>query len=358
MRRGILDFDWTLLTPVVILVVLGLTTLFSISPQLFKMQVVFLVVSIFTFIFFSQANYKVIKYYSFPIYITSIFVFLLILLIGIKSRGAVRWFDIFGWQIQFSEIFKPFLAISLSSFLAKRDTNFKTLFLAVFFLAPIAFLIYRQPDLGNAAIYVIVAIFTMVVFGFPIIWFILGFITVLGIVPFFWRFLHEYQRQRVFTFLNPASDPLGTSYNAIQSIIAVGSGMFFGKGLGQGSQSVLRFLPEQHTDFIFATLSEEFGFVAIIIVLFSFAFLLYRIFLIFDNSQDRFCRIFSASIFFFILIQVFINIGMNIGILPIVGVTLPFVSYGGSSLLASFIMLGFLSSISRKTKDEDVLEIR
>lgn len=358
MKRGLLDIDWMLITPVVVLVLLSLATLFSISFSLFRMQLIFLFFSILAFIFVSQADHKVIRYYSLPIYVIALVILILILLVGIQSRGAVRWFDIFGWRIQFSEIFKPFLTISLSAFLIKRKPDFRTLYLTLVYLAPIAFLIYRQPDLGNATIYFLVTILTLVVFGFPLIWFIAGIFTFMGIIPFFWRFLHEYQRQRVLTLFNPANDPLGTSYNAIQSIIAVGSGMFFGKGFGQGSQSFLRFLPEQHTDFIFATLSEQFGFIVAIIVVLSFAFLLYRIFLIVSNSTDKFCRMLSCTLFFFILVQVFVNIGMNLGILPIVGVTLPFVSYGGSSLLSSFIILGLLSSVSKTSKREEVLEIR
>lgn len=159
------------------------------------------------------------------------------------------------------------------------------------------------------------------------------------------------------TFLDPSRDPLGTSYNVIQSVIAVGSGMIMGRGLGQGTQSGLRFLPERHTDFIFATISEQLGFIGTIIILVCFAFLLYRVFKIFLNSEEGFSKNFSAIVFFSFLIQIFVNIGMNVGIIPVVGVTLPFVSYGGSSLLSNFIFLGFLSSIVRSTKDKNVLEI-
>jgi rod shape determining protein RodA len=170
--------------------------------------------------------------------------------------------------------------------------------------------------------------------------------------------LHDYQKQRILTFLNPGSDPLGTSYNVIQSVIAVGSGMFAGRGLGQGTQSGLRFLPERNTDFIFATISEQLGIVGSVIVLICFILIIYRIYIIFQKSDDKFCKIFAAIVFFSFLIQLFVNIGMNTGILPIVGVTLPFISSGGSSLLSNFIFLGFLSAISRSSKANDVLEIR
>ncbi|MGA2968151.1 MAG: FtsW/RodA/SpoVE family cell cycle protein, partial [Candidatus Levyibacteriota bacterium] len=179
----------------------------------------------------------------------------------------------------------------------------------------------------------------------------------LAVFPLVWRLLHEYQRQRILTFLDPGKDPLGTSYNVIQSVIAVGSGMLMGRGLGQGTQSGLRFLPERHTDFIFATISEQLGFIGVLIVLICFACILYKIYIIFINSDDKFSKVFAAIIFFSFLIQIFVNIAMNIGILPIVGVTLPFVSYGGSSLLSNFIFLGFLAAINKGHRQE-ILEIK
>ena len=184
----------------------------------------------------------------------------------------------------------------------------------------------------------------------------LFFLTILTF-PVIFGYLHGYQKERILTFLRPA-DPLGLSYNATQSIIAVGSGMLFGQGFGLGTQSDLRFLPELHTDFIFATISEQLGYVGAVIVVFAYALLLYRIFLIVSRQEDVFCKIFTIAVFFLIFVQFFTNIGMNIGILPIVGITLPFVSYGGSSLLSSFILIGLLSAINSKTVQKEMLEIR
>ncbi len=358
-RNGILNIDWYLLLPVFALITISLFTLFSLNISFFKNQLIFLAVSLFAFFFFSQTNYRILKIYTVPIYIFSLILLILILFIGIESRGSVRWVDIFGFRIQFSEVLKPFLAISLASYLTeRRNYNFKN-FLQVFLLiVPIAGLIFLQPDLGSALIYVGVVIFTVIYMGFPWKYFLGIIFPILISFPFFWTLLHDYQRQRVLTYLNPGSDPLGTSYNVIQSVIAVGSGMFFGKGLGQGTQSGLRFLPERHTDFIFATISEQLGLVGSIILLVCFAVLLYKIYLIFLNTDDRFCKIFSAIVFFSFLIQIFVNIGMNIGLLPIVGVTLPFVSSGGSSLLSNFIFLGFLASISKEVRSRTILEIK
>ncbi len=350
--------DFGLLAPCLILLVLGLSTLFSISIDLFKLQLFFSIIAIIVFFIFSQTNYQSIQNYSKSIYIASIVLLILVLTLGIQSRGSVRWLELFGFRVQFSELIKPFLAFSLAAFLSGHDNkSFRTFFLTLLFLLPVAFLIFAQPDLGNAVIYVIVTILALIVFGLPLRYFFLSFLVFLASFPVFWKFMHAYQRQRILTFFHLNIDPLGSSYNAIQAIIAVGSGMFFGKGLGLGTQSILRFLPERHTDFIFATISEELGFVGAVIILFAFVFLLYRIFLIYRDSVDSFPKLFAIVSFFLILTSFSINVAMNIGILPIVGVPLPFVSYGGSSLVSNFILLGLLSSLGRQDKKE-ALEIK
>ncbi|MEK7092568.1 MAG: FtsW/RodA/SpoVE family cell cycle protein, partial [Patescibacteria group bacterium] len=193
---------------------------------------------------------------------------------------------------------------------------------------------------------------------FSLWWFVGGSLVCLGLVPVFWKFLHGYQKDRVLAFFNPAIDPLGTSYNALQSIIAVGSGMFLGKGMSERTQSALSFLPEHHTDFIFATISEGLGFVGSLGIIVVFGFLLYRIYAISAEADDVFCKLYASAVFGFIFIQFFINVGMNIGIVPVVGITLPFVSYGGSSLLSNFIMLGFITSVRNFSKKTDVFQIR
>ena len=359
LQNIISSIDWVLMIPVGIVVLISLSTLFSIDPAYFKSQFFFLILSIFAFIFFSQINPVILGQYKIPIYLASIFLLFVILVLGIESRGSVRWLEILGVRFQFSEILKPFLAVSLASFLSEKHTRSFSSFVSVFiFLVPIAVLIFLQPDLGNALIYVGVVVLTLITFGFSIKYFILGFIAWLLSLPFFWLTLHDYQRERILVFLNPSNDPLGKSYNAIQSVIAVGSGSLIGKGLGQGTQSVLKFLPEHHTDFIFATIAEEFGFIGSAIIILAFAFLLYRIYLIYQNQSDNFSQIFTMIAFFIIFIHFFINVGMNIGLVPVVGVTLPFISYGGASLLSNFILLGLLFAVNRSSSRHDVLEIR
>lgn len=351
--------DLGTLLPVLVLLILSLITLFSIDPMLFRNQLIFSIIAIFFFFFFAQTNYKVMELYAKPIYIISIALLVLVLAIGIESRGAVRWIEVLGFRIQFSEILKPFLAVSLASYLTKvKNSSLPSILWISLFLFSISFLIFLQPDLGSAIVYIFVTLLTLIFFGFPLKFFITGLLSLFVVLPFAFRFLHDYQKERILTFINPTKDPLGTSYNAIQSIIAIGSGMFLGKGLGQGTQSALSFLPERHTDFIFATISEQLGFVGSILIVASFSFLLYKIFELINNSDDAFCRNFCAISFFIIFVQFVVNIGMNIGILPVVGITLPFVSYGGSSLLSNFVLLGILSSIGKGVRERKVLEIR
>lgn len=351
--------DWGLLIPVFILVSISLATLASINMELFYSQFVFFLLSMCAYFLFSQVNYKILQFYAIPFYILSLLGLIIVLIIGLESRGAVRWIELFGIQVQLSEIIKPFFGVTIASFLASRTQTLRTLIIAISMVVPIAVLIQIQPDLGTAIIYFTTATVIFFIFGFSLRWFVLGFLTLLGSMPILFTYVfHEYQKQRVYSFLSTSADPLGKSYNAIQSVIAVGSGMVLGKGLGQSTQSGLKFLPERHTDFIFATLSEALGFVGSCIIVLTFAFLLYRIYQLFLRGETPFARMFTLYAFCLIFIQFFINVGMNVGLLPIVGVTLPFISYGGSSLLSNFILLGILSSIHMFPQNRSVLEIR
>jgi rod shape determining protein RodA len=353
------QIDWWLLTPVLILVTISLATLFSINIAYFKTQFIYFIISLIVFLFFSRISIETLKQLALPLYIVSLILLAITFVIGIESRGAMRWIDFFGIRFQFSEILKPFLVLSFATFLAQaRYTKQKNFFLILLLLAPIFLLIVLQPDLGTGLVYLFVALFVLLVNGYPLYLFGLAVLPFLIASPFIWTILHEYQKQRILTLIHPSVDPLGTSYNSIQAIIAIGSGTFFGRGWFQGTQSSLRFLPERHTDFIFATIAEGIGFIGAVFVILTFAVLCYRVYVLFKNTDDRFSKYFTASCFGFFLIQGFVNIGMNVGYLPIVGVTLPFVSYGGNSLLSNFIFLGILSALSVSQKKERVLEIR
>lgn len=351
--------DWWLMVPVAVLVSLSLVTLLSLNPAFFKSQLISLCIAFLAFLFFSQINIDLLKQLKVPIFILSLVILIITLAIGIESRGAVRWIDLFGVRWQSSEILKPFLAVAFAAVVSQQKyPSVKWFLLNMLFIAPIFLLVYYQPDLGSAILYAFAAFFALLVNGYPLKWFAVLVSPVILLSPIIWTFLHDYQRQRVITFLNPQADPLGVSYNSIQALIAVGSGTFLGKGLSEGTQSGLRFLPERQTDFIFATIAEGLGFLGAMIIIAAILFLCYRIYLIFSRTNDSFVRIFAAVTFGFILIPAFVNIGMNIGIVPIVGVTLPFVSFGGSSLLSNFIFLGILSAMSTSRKHKDVLEIK
>lgn len=357
--KRILKIDWLLIAPVILLITISLCLLLSINVAYFKGQMLSLGLSVIVFFVISQVNFSELQYFRLPIYIISIILLIIVLVIGIESHGAVRWVSIFGVQLQFSEILKPFLALSFAGFLSQNKTPTLYSFLvSIVLLIPILLLIYKQPDLGNAVIYAGAALFALIFIGFPMRWFGVALIPVILSFPVIWNLLHAYQRQRIITFLHPTSDPLGASYNGIQAIIAVGSGFFLGRGFSEGTQAGLLFLPERQTDFIFAALSEDLGFIGAFILIAVFVFFCYRIYVICKEADTLFGKIFAGTSFAFLLIQFIMNIGMNIGIIPIVGVTLPFVSYGGSSLLSNFIFLGFLSALSTQRKNREVLEIK
>ncbi len=356
---GVFAIDWMLLFPVFVLVAISLATFFSINTSYFFSQALYILLSLVIFFILSHSHYRSLEMFGPILYGAAIIAFAFVLFLGFESRGAVRWVDIFRFRIQFSEIFKPLLLVSLAAYLKDvKRTSFPSFLTGFGLLLPIAFLIFKQPDLGSALLYVGTFVATIIVFGFPLRWFAAGALATGIVLPFFIKFLHGYQKDRLTAFLRPENDPLGTSYNAMQALIAVGSGAFFGKGLGQGTQSMLRFLPERHTDFMFATITESFGFFGGVIIIACFAVILYRIYVLYGLVDDPFRKIFCIGAFFLLLLQFFVNVGMNIGLLPIVGVTLPFVSYGGSSVLSSFMLLGLLSSFSFELQDRSVLEIR
>ncbi len=359
MSRTFFRIDFLLLAPVVVLLIISLTTLFSVQEALFRSQLISVSIGLIAFFFFSHIRLEVLRNGKIIFYCISLILLGIVLALGIESHGAVRWLSFFGITLQFSEILKPFLALVLASFLADTPFfTFKTFLKCIGFLLPVLLLIDLQPDLGNALVYASVAFFVLIVRGFPWRWFGFLLLPFAIMLPFLWTRLHEYQRLRLLTFIHPTSDPLGASYNSIQATIAVGSGSLLGKGLSQGTQSGLRFLPERHTDFIFATIAEGLGFIGASVIVVAFLFLCLQIYSIYQRAHDPFVKLFAVACFGFFLIQSFFNIGMNLGYLPIVGVTLPFVSFGGSSLVSSFIFLGILSSMSVDSQNKDVLEIR
>jgi len=342
------SFDWTILAAALSLLSFGLLVLSSITPDLFKYQLIYSLVGLIIFIIVSHLDWRIYPRFGWYLYASALVILIFTLFLGSTSRGAVRWVNIAGYVLQPTEIAKPLLIIFFANLLSKIDKYSLPSFLASFMLFLLPFgLIFFQPDLGSAIILACIWLGIMLASGVPV-----RFLSMLGVLsaaafPLIWHLLHDYQRQRLAAFIDPFADPLNSGYNIIQSITAVGSGRLSGWGLGRGPQSHLRFLPENHTDFIFATLAEELGFVGTFTLLILFAFLVWRVLVIAKNTQGNFEFMLVIGIFSLIFGQMFINIGMNVGLLPVTGITLPLVSYGGSSLLSTFICLGLLESVAR-----------
>lgn len=352
------QIDLLLLVPVLVLAAISLSTLFSINPLFFRQQGGALLLGLFAFFIFSKVDLGILSFSSKFIYIIIIVLLILILIFGIEVNNARSWFEIFGVRVQPSEIAKPFFLVVLAAFLAQKIQKNILRFLAFFAIVfPVFFLISRQPDLGTGIVYFSTSMLLFFLSGFPKRYLFATTISALVALPAVFFTLQEYQKQRILTFFDITSDPSGASYNAIQSLISIGSGGLFGKGFGQGTQSLLRFLPEQHNDFIFATISEDLGFIGSFTVLCLFSLLLYRIYKIAISAKSSYEYFLCMGIFGLFFFQILFNIGMNLGLMPIIGVTLPFVSHGGSSLLSSFIALSFVSNISYENKKRQSMEI-
>jgi len=347
-----LNLDPVIILSSVVLCSLGLASISSVAPSLFLTQLFFALIGLGLYFLMYHVDYKILHSFAVLFYLFAIVALLSTLFFGFASHGAVRWIQIGAFRLQFSEFLKPFLICSGAFFLTSINQQYKRLFYSLILAAPIFFLVFRQPDLGGTIVYI---------FSFALMSFVGGIdwkLVVTGIIgvslswPVFWKLLAEYQKKRLINFLNPEHDVLGSGYNVIQAIITVGSGMWLGTGLGRGTQSHLDFLPERHTDFIFASFAEEFGFFGSFFLLAVYFILLFRLIQIFSETDDSFGRLVLAGLIGMFFIQMFINVGMNIGVVPVTGITLPFVSYGGSSLLASFLSLGIAANIHRQNREK------
>lgn len=338
---------------------LSLVVLTSISPDRVLQQFIMFAIGLVLFIYLAHQDSAVFKTFA-PIgYLISLLLLIATFLLGSDIRGSTRWIPILGFQLQAGEFAKPLLVLSFAFFLKTFPPKLlKNVLINIILFAIPTLLIFKQPDLGTAL--VVTSIWLSQIFIAGISYWIIG--GALGAFAIFAeylpRFLHDYQIKRLETFIDPFRDPLGAGYNVIQSIIAVGSGGILGKGLGHGTQSHLRFLPERHTDFIFASLAEELGIIGSILVIFCLGGLLYRILTLATHSPSSTSRLIFIGIFSYLFFQTFINIGMNIGIAPVTGVTLPLISYGGSSVLATAITLGIAASVARGDKSRTLIEIK
>lgn len=322
---------------------MGGLVLSSVAPQSFPLQFLFWLIAFVAFITFSQSDIRMFKSIGVYFYVFSVVLLLATLFLADNTRGAKRWIYFGELSLQPSELIKPFLVIFFASVL---DVSWSRFLSALAAFAFVAGLIFIQPDLGSVLVVFAAFLGSSMFSRFSLKRLLLVLVILALLSPLGWGFLADYQKQRILAFLTPLADPQGAGYNAVQSMIAVGSGMLTGQGLGQGVQSQLAFLPERHTDFIFASLSEELGFIGSFLTLLAFALILGRIIVLIKKEDDYFLQSLLGGIFMIIFAQAGINVGMNLGLLPITGIPLPLVSSGGSSLVATSIMLGMISSIS------------
>ena len=353
------NFDFIVLFAVFIIVIFGLVMIWSLTPLLFPQQLLFCVVGFVFFFTFSRIDFRVFQSLSKFLYLGSILFLISTFVFGEVTRGSTRWIQIGNFTIQPSELVKPFLVLFFASLFAdQEETKRSFLVKGLIFLFFPLFFVFKQPDLGSTLVIFMLFVGMVIGLGLARRQIISIAAASLLIVPTFWFFLKDYQRNRILSFLDPYLDPLGSGYNLIQAVITVGSGQIFGRGLGRGTQSHLFFLPERHTDFIFASFSEEFGFVGAAVLIVLYFIILYRILTIAKNSSSLFGSFIAIGVFSMLSFQIFVNIGMNLGILPITGITLPLVSYGGSSILATMISLGLVEAVANFRKSDDTLEIR
>jgi rod shape determining protein RodA len=357
-RRGWqyrLHLDAQLLFSLLGLSVLGLIVLYSAGGgdiELVERQLVRLAIAFTGMFFVAQVPPQLLLRVTPWVFMVGVLFLVAVLVSGETSGGAQRWLNLYIVRFQPSEIMKLAVPMMVAWYLAEArlpPKPWQLLTAAVLIAAPVL-MIAKQPDLGTALLIASSGFFVVFLAGLR--WRVLGFFTVLvaAAAPAFWHYMHDYQRQRVITMLNPESDPLGSGYHIIQSKIAIGSGGLFGKGWLNGTQSQLDFLPERSTDFIFAVLGEEFGLLGILVLFAFYTFIVVRGILIAIQAQDTFTRLLAGSLSMTFCVYFMVNTGMVTGLLPVVGLPLPMISYGGTSIVTLMASFGILMSIRTHRK--------
>lgn len=358
-HRG--KIDKILLLTIILISLLGIVFIYSatwdgehassgLNPQVIK-QCIWVGIG-FVFLFMiANLDYLKILDFAYLAYALNLAALVFILLFAGERYGARRWISLGPVSLQPSEFVKISVILVLSAFLGDRREKIGTIgnYLgAILIITPAVLLIFLQPDLGTALVLIPILFAMLFICGENVKFIITNIAIALLSLPVLWSLLKGYQKSRLLVFLNPNLDPLGAGYTIIQSKIAIGSGGFFGKGWLNGTQSYLRFLPERHTDFIFSVIGEEWGFLGAVVLLGLYAILIWRGIMIMSTSDNIYGKTISAGIIILIAFQVFVNISMTIGIMPVVGLPLPAISYGGSNTVATLIAVGFLLSASRR----------
>lgn len=347
----VLHIDPVLLTGLLLLMACGLGILYSASDgsiEVVQRQVVRLSIALVVMFLVAQIPQHTLYLWAPWFFALGIVLLVMVLLAGDVGKGAQRWLDLYVIRFQPSEMMKLVTPMMLAWYLCEKHfpPKLTSLVISLALVIVPTMLIAKQPDLGTALL-VAAAGFFVVFFG-GIRWRLLfgAIFTMLALFPVLWHFMHDYQKQRVLTLFDPESDPLGSGYHIIQSMIAIGSGGIYGKGWFNGTQSQLDFIPERTTDFIYAVFAEEFGIMGAIVLLSLYAFIIIRGLYIAANAQDSFGRLLAGSLSMTFFVYLFVNIGMVSGILPVVGVPLPLISYGGTSMVTLMAGFGMLMSIS------------
>jgi rod shape determining protein RodA len=364
-----LNFDWYLLITVIFLLTFGMSAIYSLSLanegagiNNFMKQGIFLGIGLLFFLFFSFVDYRIWKNYSNFFYLLGIVLLLAVLYFGEVIHGTSGWFSFGFFNFQPVEIMKVFMILFLANYFSKHfsasNIGIKQIVVSFLYTFIPVFLVVKQPDLASSMVLIVIWLGMLFLAGAKKKY-VLG-IFFLGIILSLlsWNlFLKDYQKERIQVFMNAQEDPQGSGYNVIQSMVAIGSGGTTGKGLGYGSQSQLNFLPERHTDFIFAAIAEENGALGVFILITLFGVFFYRLKKIADSARDNFGQLIVGGVLVMFFFQIVVNVGMNLGIMPVAGISLPFVSYGGSYLMTSMICLGLVQSVwIRRKKDFSVSE--
>lgn len=328
---------------------ISLLIIFSIDKSLAFNQLIFWLVGLLTLFFVSYIDFRIWQSFSKSLYFFALVALIILLIIGDPVRGSVRWIDLGAFRFQPSEIAKIASILTLANFFKDRQAKITNVLLSFIIIAPLAALVLTEPDIGNSLAFFAVWFSIIFACGFKFKQ-ILGLSTAALVLIFFvFQILAPYQKQRVMSFINPSMDPLGTGYQVIQSKLAVGSGKFFGRGLGQGTQSQLNFLPESESDFIFASIAEQLGLVGSGLMIVLYSIFIRHILTLSKICSDRFPQLVIVGTSGYLLLQFLVNVGMNIGIIPVTGITFPLVSYGGSSLVTTLFLLGIIMAIKRQT---------
>lgn len=359
-RQLFTDFDWTLLGIVLSICAIGLLNVYSAgfslasvkSSPFYVKQLQWIIIGLVLMVIVFLIDYRVISQYAYILYGASLLLLIVVALYGYTTHGSQRWISIGGFSIQPSELVKLTVIIALSRYFndhrAHDGYTIRELLPPLFIVILPFLFILRQPDLGTALM--LMLLFCSLVLFVGIRWkdFFMTATAALIMMPVAWHFLKQYQKDRILTFFNPERDPLGTGYHIIQSMIAIGSGGVFGKGYLKGTQTQLKFLPEQQTDFVFSVFAEEWGFMGGIILIVLFLVLILWGLKIAQHSRDFMGTLIAYGISVLLGWGVFINMGMVLGILPVVGIPLPFLSYGGSAVIVLMIGIGLLMNISTR----------